>query len=405
MRPKLFLGSSREAVDEGAATLLEQILQNELPNLEIVLWTKSTWINLDTALNSLTQSLADYSYAVFLAWPDDILQHREKSYYCCRDNVIFELGLFLAHLGTKKTFLVTPQGNTKLPPLNYEFRIPSDLDVPFRTQYNLELDTLKNRIPRFHIEVLKKSIEGIEAERPDSPVKAREMLDNYLLGTESQLNAKGRPSSYYANCLSSAIGRMVELKAMQTSMSTRDAAKDLLLFLGYEENVCNVSELAEEQLCSDSRKIEKIWVFADSPLEFQEDGQSFEKLKETIKINLLKGVKYTYFISSKSYQQIRINSIIPAGCTEKEKLIIRKRVSFIVIDPRFFSTYFTLHFLKDKSRPVVYMSALRENRKFDFLMKVVDNEHVDRILENLEQLRGKVKKHDGATMTHFHSHV
>src|SRR5437773_399121 len=110
--PKLFVGSSREAADCGLLDALVHALEAGLngvnDSVSIVTWPKSPWGNLEVAVRSLMENLAEYSYAVFILSADDELSLRGKPHHSGRDNVIFEFGLFLAHLGPERTFLVGP---------------------------------------------------------------------------------------------------------------------------------------------------------------------------------------------------------------------------------------------------------------------------------------------------------
>src|SRR5262249_39624962 len=113
--PKLFIGSSREAADFGLLDELWHALDLGLngvnaatPLIELVPWTTSPWKNLSAAVATLVDSLVEYSYAAFILSADDELGSRDKKYYAARDNVVFEFGLFLAHLGPERTFLLGP---------------------------------------------------------------------------------------------------------------------------------------------------------------------------------------------------------------------------------------------------------------------------------------------------------
>lgn len=51
--------------------------------------------------------------------PDDLVRYRGKKVNAPRDNVIFELGLFMGAIGRDRTYLLTS---------SKEMKIPSDLD-------------------------------------------------------------------------------------------------------------------------------------------------------------------------------------------------------------------------------------------------------------------------------------
>jgi len=58
--------------------------------------------------------------AIMLLTADDVVQHRGDTYAVPRDNVVFEIGLFMGILGPDRTLLVQPAG--------LELKLPSDLE-------------------------------------------------------------------------------------------------------------------------------------------------------------------------------------------------------------------------------------------------------------------------------------
>ena len=67
-------------------------------------------------LDDLEDELERADFAIAIAQADDIVHSRDQQAMVPRDNVLFELGLFMGRLGRKRTILMVPKGkNVKLP--------------------------------------------------------------------------------------------------------------------------------------------------------------------------------------------------------------------------------------------------------------------------------------------------
>jgi hypothetical protein len=115
VRPRLFVGSSKESLDYAHA-----IHQNLDDDAVVTVWSQGIFQLTKTAVESLVRALDNTDFAVFVFAPDDALRLRTQDYSAVRDNVVFELGLFMGKLGPKRTFIVVPKGGEDL-------RIPTDL--------------------------------------------------------------------------------------------------------------------------------------------------------------------------------------------------------------------------------------------------------------------------------------
>ncbi len=86
---------------------------------KVIVWTddvfRASWYPVESLECELDQS----DFAVAIVQPDDITQSRGATVPSLRDNVIFELGLFIGRLGRQRSFLVEPRGE--------EVKRPSDL--------------------------------------------------------------------------------------------------------------------------------------------------------------------------------------------------------------------------------------------------------------------------------------
>lgn len=113
-RPPLFIGSSVEALDVAYA-----IQENLEFDCEPTVWSQGVFQPSSAALVDLLKFCDRAEFAIFVFTPDDIVQMRGQTFPAARDNVIFELGLFVGALGPNRCFYVVPFGE--------DLHLPSDL--------------------------------------------------------------------------------------------------------------------------------------------------------------------------------------------------------------------------------------------------------------------------------------
>ena len=114
-RPILFLGCSAEALAIGRA------IQAGLSHDPIVveLWTDDIFEASSFPIESLERESRKVDFAALVLSPDDKVTSRYTTINAPRDNLVFELGLFMGALGHSRTFLVHPSLS--------EIKIPSDV--------------------------------------------------------------------------------------------------------------------------------------------------------------------------------------------------------------------------------------------------------------------------------------
>jgi predicted Zn-dependent protease len=114
MKPKIFIGSSAEGLHIAYA-----IQQNLAHDAESTVWDQGVFNLSKTGIESLDEILLTMDYGIFAFSNDDITIMRGKESSSVRDNVLFELGLFIGKLGRDRVFFVVPEGS--------EIHIPTDL--------------------------------------------------------------------------------------------------------------------------------------------------------------------------------------------------------------------------------------------------------------------------------------
>lgn len=115
LKPKIFIGSSREGVN-----IADAIHSNLTYDAECTVWKDGVFQLSENTLGSLVRVLRESDFGVFVFSPDDVSFMRGKENSVVRDNVLFELGLFIGRLGPERCFFLIPDNATDL-------RLPSDL--------------------------------------------------------------------------------------------------------------------------------------------------------------------------------------------------------------------------------------------------------------------------------------
>lgn len=114
-RPAVFIGSSVEGLD--VAYALQENLEYDA---EPTVWPQGVFEPTEPTLKALAAEADRTDFAIFAFTPDDVRMMRGEQKSVPRDNVIFELGLFMGALGIERCFFVTPRAASAL-------TLPSDL--------------------------------------------------------------------------------------------------------------------------------------------------------------------------------------------------------------------------------------------------------------------------------------
>ncbi len=113
-RPRVFVGSSSEGL-----TIAEMIQLNLDHLCEVTVWHQGVFSPSSGTLQSLLEMSQNVDFAILVLTPDDLVASRGESMISPRDNVIFELGLFMGSLGSERTMIVYDRTS--------DLKIPSDL--------------------------------------------------------------------------------------------------------------------------------------------------------------------------------------------------------------------------------------------------------------------------------------
>ncbi len=86
---------------------------------EVTVWDQNVFTPGLASLEALEHRLLVSDAGVFVFTPEDDLTIKDTATKAVRDNVVFELGLFIGCFGRRRSFFIVPRGNT--------VHIPSDL--------------------------------------------------------------------------------------------------------------------------------------------------------------------------------------------------------------------------------------------------------------------------------------
>jgi len=114
VKPALFIGSSSEGLD--LARAVRSLLTDDA---EVTLWNEGLFAIGNTFIESLVNAVSHFDFAALVLTADDLTASRQLTALAPRDNVLFELGLFMGRLGRSRTFVIRPGGE--------HIKIPSDL--------------------------------------------------------------------------------------------------------------------------------------------------------------------------------------------------------------------------------------------------------------------------------------
>jgi len=112
---QVFIGSSSEALTE--ATSLKESLNRK--GVTCSLWTQDVFQPSQTTIEDLLKFADSSDFAILLMTADDMTISRGRRKKTPRDNVVFELGLFMGAIGRDRTFIASPR--------KVDLKLPTDL--------------------------------------------------------------------------------------------------------------------------------------------------------------------------------------------------------------------------------------------------------------------------------------
>lgn len=115
-RPRAFIGSSVEGLQAARALRVEM----DHDPIDLHAWPERTFRPSHYTLPDLLSEVDACDFAIFCLTGDDEVTSRGGTASVPRDNVLFEIGLFVGRLGHERVLLLRPRG--------VALKLPSDLD-------------------------------------------------------------------------------------------------------------------------------------------------------------------------------------------------------------------------------------------------------------------------------------
>lgn len=112
---RVFIISSAEALP--VARLVQSAFSHD--SFDVIMWSDGVFKVTNYTLQTLEDEVDKSDFAIAVAHADDLTESRGKDWPAPRDNVIFELGLFMGRLGRQRAILMEPREE--------KIKLPSDL--------------------------------------------------------------------------------------------------------------------------------------------------------------------------------------------------------------------------------------------------------------------------------------
>lgn len=132
--PKVFVASSVEGLQVAEAINIKLEFDAKVKQ-----WDNAFDLSSIT-ITSLIDRAKETEFGVFVFHKDDKTTIRGNEYSAVRDNVLFELGLFIGALGIENCFILIPKS------IEGDFRMPTDLSGVTTTTYDDELEDMVDAV-------------------------------------------------------------------------------------------------------------------------------------------------------------------------------------------------------------------------------------------------------------------
>jgi hypothetical protein len=176
----VFIGSSSEGLN--IAEHLHVALESS-SECTVVVWNQGVFGASSYTLDSLLSSAGQCDFAILIASGDDTVESRGVRRSSARDNVIFELGLFMGILGRERTFIVSDSSP--------DLALPSDLNGVTQVRFQSRNDgNLRSALTSSKLQIIDQVKKLGRLDRDPDPVEPTSHPGTAELEAEIELICK-----------------------------------------------------------------------------------------------------------------------------------------------------------------------------------------------------------------------
>lgn len=228
-KPRLFIASSVESLP-----IAEAVNVNLDHDFEVTIWKNGTFKLSSSTIEDLVEKSSAVDFALFIFAPDDISTIRSRNEHVVRDNVIFEMGLFVGAIGKSRSFVLKPRDVDMHLPTDLLGVTPADFDA---NRSDGDLVSATNRA----CALIKSEVERLGLINHASLSESKKIIANPV-----SYELKEQDYKVLATCLQSHVADPVGLPFYRISNS----------FRGVNEAILQVSLIKLERMGLISKSVE-----------------------------------------------------------------------------------------------------------------------------------------------------
>lgn len=155
-------------------------------------WSNDKFPSRQTPIESLFKILEQFQFALFVAVPEDVTTKGSTEYHTVRDNVLFEMGLFLGRLGRDRVFCIAPNDVD-----GAKLHLPSDLTGIQPNHYDANAQNLQTAVSPALLE-MKEAIRQFDGSNIIFDARKGLTADHLVNKGGKRYNSRGDPISVEA---------------------------------------------------------------------------------------------------------------------------------------------------------------------------------------------------------------